>query len=225
MQFTMRRAAHPKMEVKMSTYINKAKIYALLLAAFFGMSAFAVANDALDRWSKGDIAGLFPPKPEGWRVSSIDLERMDTPTSELERFTNAFNENFDAKTSIRLRAIRDYISNGQKITVTIDTDDIDSAINIDAMLAASESDDHTTRTHLESEGFSTKNYDGRTAVAFHATDKIGRAFKIGSTGVVALECSYFDCAEILDSMIAQIDFSAVAEFVSANHWYRLDDDN
>ncbi len=197
----------------------------MILAVFLGMSAAAAANDAPDRWSKGDIAGLFPPKPDGWRASSINLERMDTPTSELERFTNAFNEDFHAKTSIRLKAIRDYISNGQKVTVTIDTDDIDSAINIDAMLAAFQSGDHATRAHLEKEGFSTKNYDGRTAVAFHATDKVGRAFKINSTGVVALECSYFECADILDSMIAQFDFSAVAEFVSANHWYRLDDGN
>lgn len=196
---------------------------AFVLCVAIGVLSFTTPSEARDIWSKGDIASLFPPAPDGWRASTIEVEPLKPATdlekfvSTLENFANVLNENFDAGVGIRLRATRDYSFDGQKISMTIDSDDIDNAINIDAMMAAFASGDEATRARLKSNGVSTITHNGMPGVAMDTADKVGRAYKVGSTGVVALECSYFDCSQILDSMAKQINFSAVAEFVSFEH--------
>ena len=186
-------------------------ILALILAISFG------TVKAADIWSKGDIAGLFPPAPDGWRISRIELDALDLPTTEFERFANALNEDFEANAAMRLRAVRHYISDGKKISVTMDSSDIDAAINIDAMTAAFASGDDATQTQLERDGFYPLTHDGLQGVAIKTPDKTGRAFKVGSVGVVALECSYFDCSDLLKLMTEQINFNDVAEFVAFEH--------
>jgi len=187
----------------------------VLIASCFLVSIGA--SEARDIWSKGDIAGLFPPAPDGWRVSSLDFEAIETPLNELEKLANALNENFDTEPHLRLKAVRRYILNEQKVTVTIETDNIDAAINIDVMTAAFASGDEATRTRLESDGFSIITRHEYPGVALRSKDQSGLAFKIGSTGVIGLECSYFDCNDILDLLTEQIDFNAVADFVAFEH--------
>lgn len=172
---------------------------------------------ARDIWSRGDVGGLFPLAPDGWTATRIELEPLKLPTTDLELFFNALNENYDADASIRLRAVRHYHQDDREISITLDSDDIDNAINIDAIMAALSSGDEATRTQLESDGFSAIAHDGVKGVGVNVPDKKGRAFRIGSAGVIALECSYSGCEDLLERMIAQLDFKALVEFAEFDH--------
>lgn len=188
----------------------------LLFASVFEVSNSAAASDAPDRWSRGDIAALFPLAPDGWRHSKIELEPRKTASTDFETFMNAMNDDYGGLVSVSLRAVRHYYADERKVTITIDSDDIEAAINIDAIAAAFDTDG-ATRTQLESEGFSVVRHEGYVGVAMQSTDKTGRAFRVDSSGVIAFECSYFDCSEFLDSMINQIDFDLLAEFMAFDH--------
>ena len=189
----------------------------IALTAISILSFVSTRTEAADIWSRGDIAGLFPPAPEGWTASRLDLEALKLPTTDFEQFVNVLNGKYDAGTSIRIRAKRHYKLEDQKITVTIDSNDIDSAINIDAITSAFSSGDQTTREWLENDGYTAVTHKGFAGVAMTTPDKTGRAYRVGSAGVVALECSYFDCENLIAQMAEEIDFESVAEFAAFNH--------
>ena len=191
-----------------------------VLMALFAVSALSLVSsrtEAADIWSRGDIAGLFPPAPEGWTASRLDLEALKLPTTDFEQFVNVLNGKYDAGASIRIRAKRHYKLEDQKITVTIDSNDIDSAINIDAITSAFSSGDEATREWLENDGYTSISHNGIAGVAMATPDKTGRAYRVGSAGVVALECSYFDCESLIAQMTEEIEFETVAEFAAFNH--------
>ncbi|MEZ5895394.1 MAG: hypothetical protein R3C51_03255 [Parvularculaceae bacterium] len=186
-----------------------------------------VAAEEKSEWTQDDIAALFPAPVEGWTVSALDLRERDTIASGFESFALApLAETASVGVSVRLTATRAYRSGDRAITVSIDTEDIETAAMIDAVdtvnaVASAEDDGPDELVALGEEllaaGVTALSRDGYQGVSAETNSEAGRAFKIGSAGVVSLECAYPDCGADLDAMLARLDFSAIAAFVAFDH--------
>lgn len=189
---------------------NKACLIALLL----GVSN--CASEAQVAWSKNDIAALFPPAMDGWTGEAVAVEPIEKPFNDLELLANALNENFDAGASIRLKAVRTYSSYDRVISITIDTSDIDNSVYIDALEAVFETDPEA-KAEYEFNGISSLERDGYQGFKSVFSDMSGQVFRVGTAGVVSIECSDADCDIDLQAISGQLDLRAVAEFVAFDH--------
>ncbi|MFC2952448.1 hypothetical protein ACFOOP_10955 [Marinicaulis aureus] len=164
-----------------------------------------------------DIAALFPAPLDGWTVEDVAIEKRDTVTSGFEAFAVApLAETATAGVSVRLKVTRIYSQPEKSITISIDTEDIESAVSVDGMSAAYTSD-ADARARLEHAGIIPFERDGYPGLKLAVANEAGRVFKVGSAGVLSLQCAYPDCGADLDAMTARLDFSAIAEFVAFDH--------
>ena len=184
-----------------------------VLYAAAGFSATVAASD----WSEERIAGLFPAPLEGWASGAVEIEERDTITSGFESFALApLTETAAVGVRVRLKATRAYSLSEKRITVFIDTKDIESAVSVDGMSAAHISDP-VAREKLKDAGVIPFERDGYAGLKLAADVEAGRVFKIGSAGFLSLECSYEKCAADLDQMLDRLDFASIADFVSYDH--------
>ena len=189
---------------------SRASLVATCLLLFSG------ACQAEDAWSKSDIAALFPPAMTGWSAGEVEIEPINTPLHELELFAKAFSQNYENGVSIRLKAVRTFASDDRKVRVTIDTSDIESSIHIDAMHTVLESRAGVWKEFTQA-GYSKIHHDDLTGFRLVSDSVSGQSFRIGSDGIVVIECWRRGCEDDLDSFTIGIDFSAVAEFIEFDH--------
>ena len=180
-----------------------------------GVSLSAAAEPTIDQWTYSDIAHLFPEAPEGWLASSMDLNSTETITSEFESFAGAMLVS-PVDPSVRLIATRRYSSEGREFEIQIDTEDIEIAAQIDAIVAGYESDS-ALRDKLGSAGIGAAQHAGFPGISIDTAPESGRAFKIGSAGVITVECNYMDCGEDMDRILAAMDFATVEHFITFDH--------
>ncbi len=203
------------MKLTLATLASRARLRFLGVTGGLAICAAAAAQSAV--WTDGAIASLFPPPIEGWTADDIAIEERDTITSGFESFAGAaLAETASAGVSIRLNVKQRYSFGDKAISITIDTEDIDSAATVDVITAAFETD-AATRKKLESDGVSVIDHDGITGISMKSGNEAARAFNIGSAGVVSLECAYAGCGADLDLMLDQMNFAAVTEFVVFDH--------
>ncbi len=193
----------------------KLRQFALLAVVLFAIPISVRAETTMDQWTYADIAHLFPEPPEGWRASSLDLNTAETITSEFEAIASTMlapTENV----SIRFIATRRYSSEGREIEIRIDTEDIEVAAQIDAVVAGYETDT-VLRDKLRSAGIGVARLSGFPGISIDTGPESGRAFKIGSAGVITVECNYMDCGEDMERVLAALDFATVERFVAFDH--------
>jgi len=194
-----------------------ARIILAFVTLFFGASFSppVAATDIHAEWSNHHIADLFPQPLEGWTVSDIELEEHDTITSGFESYIGGL-AGTDAGVSIRLQATRRYMAPGRAIAILVDSSDIETAASVEAIAAAHKTDD-ALRAELAENGvisISRANYNGFWA---QDGDKAGIAFKVGSAGIVAMECEYSGCAQDLSSMAERLELGGFARFSDFDH--------
>ncbi|WDI31925.1 hypothetical protein PUV54_01820 [Hyphococcus flavus] len=184
----------------------------------------AAADEMKSAWTQDDIAALFPAPLDSWSAGDVAIEERDTIVSGLESFALApLAETATAGVSVRLKATRAYRSGDRAIAISIDTEDIETAAMVDAVDAVASAEDDgpdelvALGEELLAAGVTALSRDGYRGVSAETDSEAGRAFKIGSAGVVSLECAYPDCGADLDVMVERLDLFAIAEFAAFDH--------
>tara|TARA_R110002049_G_scaffold23726_2_gene84081 strand:- start:41 stop:643 length:603 start_codon:yes stop_codon:yes gene_type:complete len=171
------------------------------------------ANDAVEQWSVTDIARLFPAPADGWHIGDLQLEQAETFTSDLEMFAGVAT---GTGASIRLKVSRQYSKESKSFRVTIDTEDIESVARIEAISSGYAHDD-ALRSELETAGIGVLHVNGHVGITIEADGETGRLIKIGSAGLIMMECMYDRCESDLDIVIGGLDLASIIRFVAFDH--------
>lgn len=175
----------------------------------------SAAEPAHEQWATPEIERLFPRPQEGWHAGGVELTATDTLMSNFEAMANSFFPTGN-NVSVRLIATRAYTARYGRYEITIDSENIEVAAQIDA-IAAAYSSDAALRTRLEDDGIAVVEHVGFDGLSIKAGDQRGHVYKIGSAGIVAIECDYRDCSDDLTNIVNSIDFTSIARFVAFDH--------
>ncbi len=188
---------------------------AIFFLFFISVTPQSHATDIHAEWSNAHIAALFPEPVDGWTIGELKLEELETITSGFEAFVGGL-AGTDAGVSIRLKASRRYVAGERLIIVMVDTSDIEAAANVDSIAAAYSSND-ALRADLEAAGIRSISHRSFSGVTAQENNKAGRIFRVGSSGIVSMECDYVDCARDLAIMTERLDLSSFAKFTGFDH--------
>lgn len=188
---------------------------AVLLTAGVLLAPRCAIGDERVKWTHSDIALLFPKPAEGWDAEDIEVEEGNTIASGFEAMADGVAGS-GAGVSTHLKVTRRYSAGEKRSVVYIDTEDIETAAYVDA-IAAAFSTDEALRTDLENSGVTAITHQAYQGLSAQAGDKVGRIFKVGSAGIVAMECDHPACAKDLDAMIGRLDWPAIARFIRFDH--------
>lgn len=197
-----------------------ASLLALLVAIVLPFSVYT--QSAVERWTADDIALLFPPPIEGWDAEGLELTATDTLTSDFEMMANSLIATSNT-VSIRLIATQVYIAGERRYEMSIDTENIEVAAQVDA-IAAGYSTDDGLRERLERDGIGVAEHKGFDGLSIVAGAESGRIYKIGSASVVVIACEYSGCGDDIDSIVETVDFASIARFVAFDHRRERDSD-
>ncbi len=188
---------------------------ALMFLLGFFLSPQSLATDIHPEWSNDHIAALFPAPMDGWSVGELTLEESDTVTSGFESFVTGVS-GVQMGVSTRVLATRSYAMQERTIIIIVDSSDIEMAATIDAITAAHSADD-ASQPAPEEVGVKPISRQGYFGFSAQEGDRAGLMFKVGSAGIVAMECDYNGCAEDLAVMTERLDLVEFAGFADFDH--------
>ena len=185
-----------------------------VMSALMVLGLVASAQAETDAWTQEQIEALFPPPKDGWEVGSVSLEQEAGLAAGIEAMAPATDQ--DAATRVRMRAIRSYRAPGKRIAMAIDTEDIESAVQIEGIVAGFKAGGKL-REQIQQSGLTIVEHHGFAGIYRRSDENVEWAFKIGSAGVLVLRCAYSDCIDDLEHVVDIVDFESLSRFVAFDH--------
>lgn len=188
------------------------RLFCVVVASFTGLpTSFASAGE----WTAAEIRDLFPQPAGEWIAGEVQVQELKTITSDFEAMASLPLAD-PPGISVRLKVARTYSSMDRNITVSIDTEDIESAVSIDGITAAYNSSS-ADRVRIQDAGMTPVEQNGYSGLALKAGASDARVFRVSAAGILSMECDVQPCGKDLDQLLQSFDLAAVAAFVQYDH--------